>query len=38
LYGERSWPLGMNAEESVDIDGPADLEYAEFLLTRAGRK
>ena len=38
LYGERSWPLCMQAEESVDIDGPADLEYAEFLLTRAARK
>ena len=32
LYGERSWPLGMSAEDSIDIDTPSDLKLVEFLL------
>jgi CMP-N,N'-diacetyllegionaminic acid synthase len=32
LYGCDCRPLVMTAEESIDIDGVADLEYAEFLL------
>jgi CMP-N-acetylneuraminic acid synthetase len=37
LYGEDCRALVMSAEESVDIDSAADLEYAEFLMTRASR-
>jgi CMP-N,N'-diacetyllegionaminic acid synthase len=32
LYGERSWPLGMSAEDSLDIDSASDLRLAEYLL------
>ncbi|TSC59239.1 MAG: N-acylneuraminate cytidylyltransferase [Candidatus Peregrinibacteria bacterium Greene0416_19] len=32
LYGDRSIPFVMDARSSVDIDGPDDLAYAEFLL------
>ena len=35
LYGDDCRPLVMDPESSVDIDGPADFEYAEFLLSRA---
>jgi CMP-N-acetylneuraminic acid synthetase len=35
LYGDDCRPLVMDAESSVDIDSQADLDYAEFLLTRA---
>jgi CMP-N,N'-diacetyllegionaminic acid synthase len=34
LYGDDCRPLLMDAETSVDIDGPADFDYAEFLLSR----
>jgi CMP-N-acetylneuraminic acid synthetase len=37
LFGQRCLPYEMNAASSVDIDGPDDLRYAEFLLSR-GRK
>lgn len=37
LYGDDCRPLLMDAEASVDIDGPADFDYAEFLLFRAAR-
>ena len=32
LYGERSWPLGMSAEDSLDIDTPWDLRLVEHSL------
>jgi CMP-N,N'-diacetyllegionaminic acid synthase len=32
LYGERSWPLVMSAEESLDIDTPWDLRLVEAAL------
>lgn len=32
LYGEECRPLVMSAEDSIDIDGPLDLQLAEFLL------
>lgn len=35
LYGDDCRPLLMDASSSVDIDGPDDFEYAEFLLSRA---
>jgi N-acylneuraminate cytidylyltransferase/CMP-N,N'-diacetyllegionaminic acid synthase len=35
LYGDDCRPLLMDPESSVDIDGPADFEYAEFVLSRA---
>ncbi len=34
LYGNDCRPLFMNAEESVDIDRPFDLDFVEFLLKR----
>lgn len=37
LYGDDCRALVMGTEESVDIDSAADLEYAEFLLSRAPR-
>ena len=37
LYGDDCRALIMSAEESVDIDTVADLEYAEFLMTRVPR-
>ena len=38
LYGERSWPLGMSAEDSLDVDTPWDLRLVEFALAaREGR-
>jgi CMP-N-acetylneuraminic acid synthetase len=35
LYGEDSRALVMTPEASVDIDGPSDFDYAEYLLARA---
>ncbi|HEY3158462.1 MAG TPA: acylneuraminate cytidylyltransferase family protein [Vicinamibacterales bacterium] len=32
LYGERSWPLGMSAEDSLDIDTPSDVRLIEYSL------
>jgi CMP-N-acetylneuraminic acid synthetase len=32
LYGERSWPLGMSPEDSLDIDTPWDLKLVESVL------
>jgi CMP-N-acetylneuraminic acid synthetase len=29
---ERSWPLGMSAEDSLDIDTPWDLRLVEYSL------
>jgi CMP-N-acetylneuraminic acid synthetase len=39
LYGERCEALVMSKEESVDLDEPVDLAWAQWLLTqhRAGR-
>jgi CMP-N-acetylneuraminic acid synthetase len=37
LYGSDCRPLLMHPFDSVDIDEPADLELAEFLLARRGR-
>ena len=37
LYGDDCRAIVMTAEESVDIDGPADLDYAEYLLSRLAR-
>ena len=34
LYGDDCRPLVMRAEESIDVDTAADLELAEFYLTR----
>ena len=34
LYGEKSWPLGMRAEDSIDIDSAWDFEILECLLAR----
>ena len=33
LYGRQSWPLGMNPEDSLDIDTPWDLRLAESVLS-----
>jgi CMP-N,N'-diacetyllegionaminic acid synthase len=33
LYGRQSWPLGMSAEDSLDIDTPWDLRLAESVLS-----
>ena len=35
LYGHDCRPLLMDPDSSVDIDGPADFAYAEYLLSRA---
>ncbi|MGE0758885.1 MAG: acylneuraminate cytidylyltransferase family protein [Pirellulaceae bacterium] len=35
LYGRDCRPLVMHPCESLDIDNPADLEYAEYLLSRS---
>jgi CMP-N,N'-diacetyllegionaminic acid synthase len=37
LYGDDCRAIVMAPEESVDIDGPADLDYAEYLLSRLAR-
>ena len=37
LYGDDCRPLVMDAATSVDIDSAADLDYAEYLLSRAPR-
>jgi CMP-N,N'-diacetyllegionaminic acid synthase len=37
LYGDDCRALIMDANESLDIDTVADLDYAEFLMTRAPR-
>ena len=37
LYGDDCRPLLMTAEESIDIDSPGDLDYAEYLLRRGTR-
>lgn len=37
LYGEHCRPLLMGSHESIDIDDPDDLEYAEFLLSKRSR-
>lgn len=34
MFGRRCLPLLMTHEESIDIDGPFDLELAELLLAR----
>jgi CMP-N,N'-diacetyllegionaminic acid synthase len=34
LYGDDCRPLVMSAEESIDIDVAADLDYAEHILSR----
>ena len=34
FYGNHCQPLVMRTQDSVDIDDPADLEYAEYLLLR----
>ena len=34
LYGEDTRPIVMSPQESIDIDGPWDLELVEFLLER----
>jgi CMP-N,N'-diacetyllegionaminic acid synthase len=33
LYGERTWPLVMSVEDSVDIDTPWDLRLVEAVLS-----
>jgi len=33
LYGTKSWPLGMSAEDSLDIDTPWDLRLVESVLS-----
>jgi len=33
LYGAKSWPLGMSAEDSLDIDSPWDLRLVESVLS-----
>ena len=33
LYGDRSWPLVMKPEESVDVDTPWDLSLVEWALS-----
>jgi len=38
LYGSDSRPLLMDAAESLDIDGPADLQLAELMLTKVRLK
>ena len=37
LYGKTSWPLGMSAEDSLDIDTPWDLSVAECVLAARSR-
>jgi CMP-N-acetylneuraminic acid synthetase len=37
LYGERTRPYRMQLDDSVDVDTPIDLEYADFLLNRRAR-
>jgi hypothetical protein len=37
LYGKTSWPLGMSAEDSLDIDTPWDVSVAECVLAARGR-
>jgi CMP-N,N'-diacetyllegionaminic acid synthase len=32
LYGKTSWPLGMSAEDSLDIDTPLDLRLVESIV------
>ncbi len=34
LYGDDCRPMIMDAAASIDIDGPLDLDFATFLLTR----
>ena len=34
LYGRTSWPLGMTAEDSLDVDTPWDLKLVELLLAQ----
>lgn len=36
FYGEHCAPYEMTARDSVDIDDPEDLEYADFVLRRRG--
>ena len=36
LYGDRSWPLVMKPEESVDVDTPWDLSLVEWTLRVRG--
>ena len=38
IYGSRVIPYVMNALDSVDIDTPHDLEWAEYLLASAERR
>ena len=33
LYGRQSWPLGMSAEDSLDVDTPWDLKLVEAVLS-----
>jgi CMP-N,N'-diacetyllegionaminic acid synthase len=33
LYGERTWPLVMSVEDSLDIDSPWDLRLVESVLS-----
>ena len=33
LYGEKTWPLAMSAEDSLDIDTPWDLRLVESVLS-----
>jgi CMP-N,N'-diacetyllegionaminic acid synthase len=37
LYGDDTRAVVMAPEESIDVDGTADLEYLEFLLARSHR-
>jgi CMP-N,N'-diacetyllegionaminic acid synthase len=37
LYGNKSWPLVMKPEESLDVDTAWDLSLVESVLARAGR-
>jgi len=37
LYGNETWPLVMQPEESIDIDTPDDLRFGEYLLGRVRR-
>jgi CMP-N,N'-diacetyllegionaminic acid synthase len=38
LYGVDCRPVEMGVEESIDIDGPLDLELAEWFLARRDRR
>jgi CMP-N-acetylneuraminic acid synthetase len=38
LYGDSVYPLEMRVADSVDIDGPEDLDLAEFYLSRRAAK